>query len=276
VSAEGKTIVITGASGGIGAIAAKELQDQGATVIITGRSPEKTKKVAGELGVEPLLADFAKFADVRALAAQINERVDHIDVLVNNAGGEFNPGDTTADGHEPNFQINHLSTFLLTELLHDKLAAAPAPRVINTSSMGNNLGSVDMTDLDWKRRRAFALRAYGTGKLMNILHARELAKRWAGDNITGTAFHPGVVSTDFGRGNFLSGLVYRTPIKHIAMITPAKGATPIVDLSTREDRDEINSVFFNRHKPSNQTAKQANDVELMSELWDRSVELTNP
>lgn len=270
---EGKTIVITGASGGIGEVAAKELQKQGANVIIAGRSPEKTKKVAQELGIDPLVADYANFSDVRRLAAEISDRTDHIDVLVNNAGGEFNPGKTTVDGHEPNFQINHLSTFLLTQLLHDKLAAAPAPRVINTASIGNNLGSIDMTDLDWKRRHTFATRAYGTGKLMNILHARELSKRWASDNITGTAFHPGIVASDFGRGNFAAGLIYRTPLKKIFLISVDKGASPIIDLATREDRDEINAAYFDRHKPSTRTSKQANDTQLMSDLWDRSEEL---
>jgi NAD(P)-dependent dehydrogenase (short-subunit alcohol dehydrogenase family) len=272
-SPEGKTIVITGASDGIGAIAAKELAKQGANVIVVGRSPEKTKAVAEEVGTEPLTADFTEFEQVRRLAGEINERVDHIDVLVNNAGGMFLHGNTTPDGHEPNFQTNHLSPFLLTNLIKDKLAAAPAPRMIVTSSMGNNVGRVKLDDLDYKKRRGIDTFVYGTSKLENILFARELAKRWAPDNITGTAFHPGVVASEFGRDSWTAGLVYRTPIKRLVMITPEKGATPIVDLATREDRDEINSVFFFRHKPNGPTSKQANDTRLMSDLWDRSEEL---
>ena len=272
-TAEGKTIVITGASDGIGAIAAKELAKQGANMVVIGRSPEKTKKVADEIGTEPLTADFSEFAQVRRLAEEINDRVDHIDVLINNAGGMFLHGNTTPDGHEPNFQINHLSPFLLTNLIKDKLVAAPAPRVIVTSSMGNNVGRVKMDDLDYKKRHGLDTFVYGTSKLENILFARELANRWEGDNITGTAFHPGVVASEFGRDSWTAGLVYRTPIKKLVMISPEKGATPIVDLATRANREEINRQFFFRHKPNGPTSRQSNDRELMRQLWDRSEEL---
>jgi NAD(P)-dependent dehydrogenase (short-subunit alcohol dehydrogenase family) len=269
----GKNVVITGASDGIGAIAAKDLAKQGANVTVIGRSPAKTEAVAKEVGSEPLTADFADFEQVRRLAGEINDRVDHIDVLINNAGGMFLHGNTTRDGHEPNFQINHLSPFLLTNLVKDKLVAAPAPRVIVTSSMGNNMGRVKMDDLDYQNRRGIDTFVYGTSKLENILFARELANRWESDNITGTAFHPGVVSSEFGRDSWTAGLVYRTPIRRVVMISPEKGATPIVDLATRADRESINRKFFNRHKPSNLTNKQADDTNLMRELWDKSVEL---
>lgn len=266
----GKTIVVTGASDGIGKFGAIELAKQGANVIVVGRSPEKTAAVAKEIGTEPLTADYAKFDDVRKLAGEINERVDKIDVLVNNAGGMFLSGNTTPDGHEPNFQINHLSPFLLTNLVKDKLVAADAPRMIVTSSFGNNFGRVQMDDLDYEKRHAVDTFAYGTSKLMNILFARELAKRWAGDNVTATAFHPGIVASEFGRNSWFAGLVYRTPIRKVTMISPEKGSTPIVDLATREDRDAINGKFFMRHKASNKTSKQADDVQLMTDLWNKS------
>ena len=110
-------------------------------------------------------ADYAKLDDVRALAQQIAERVESIDVLMNNAGGTVDPKKRTADGHEPNFQINHLGGFLLTNLLRDKLVANGGALVLNTSSIGNLAGSVDLNDLDFERRRAIELRCYGTGKL---------------------------------------------------------------------------------------------------------------
>ncbi|MGH2905922.1 MAG: SDR family NAD(P)-dependent oxidoreductase [Solirubrobacterales bacterium] len=274
IDVEGKTIVITGASDGIGMHAAKSLAKQGANVLVTGRSPEKTAAVAKEVGSDPLVADFSRFDEVRRLASEINERVDHIDVLVNNAGGMFLHRNLTPEGHEPNFQINHLSPFLLTNLLHDKLAAAPAPRVLVTSSMGNNTGRVKMDDLDYKKRHfpqdTFV---YGTSKLQNILFARELANRWETDNITGTALHPGVVRTEFGRDSWTAGLVYRTPINRLVMISPEKGSEPIVDLATRADRDAINRIFFFRHRPNGPTSRQANDADLMKALWERSEEL---
>src|SRR5687768_8000075 len=109
----GKTVLVTGASDGIGAVLARDVAAQGARVLVTGRSPEKTATVAESIGVEPLLADFSRLDDVRALAAQVSGQVDHLDVLVNNAGGTFSPSRRTHDGHEPNFQINHLAPFLL-------------------------------------------------------------------------------------------------------------------------------------------------------------------
>ena len=140
-------MVITGASDGIGAVAARELAGEGTDLIVVGRSPEKTNAIASEIGATAFTADYAKLDDVRALAAQISERVESIDVLMNNAGGTFEPKKWTADGHEPNFQINHLGGFLLTNLLRDKLAAASGALVLNTSSIGNLAGSVDLDDL---------------------------------------------------------------------------------------------------------------------------------
>lgn len=273
-SPAGKTIVITGASDGIGAVAARDLAGQGANVVVVGRSPEKTRAVAEACGADHFTADFSELAQVRRLAGELADRLDHIDVLVNNAGGMFRHGQKTADGHEPNFQINHLGPFLLTNLLKDRLAAAPAPRVVVTSSLGNNVGHVRLDDLDYERRRTTDTFAYGTSKLQNILFARELARRWASDDIAATAFHPGVVASEFGRDSWTAGLIYRTPLKKVLMITPEKGATPIADLATRADRAAINGEFFNRHKPSNLTNKQAGDAELAAGLWDESERLT--
>lgn len=273
-SPAGKTIVITGASDGIGAVSARELAKQGANVVVIGRSPQKTAAVAADCGSEPLTADFAELAQVRRLAGELIERLEQIDVLVNNAGGMFRHGNKTADGHEPNFQINHLAPFLLTNLLKQKLTAAPAPRVIVTSSLGNNVGHVRLDDLDYERRRTTDTIAYGSSKLQNILFARELARRWATDDVTATAFHPGVVSSQFGRDSWSAGLIYRTPLKRVLMITPEKGATPIVDLATRAGREAINGEFFNRHKPSGLTNRQAGDAGLASGLWEQSELLT--
>lgn len=269
----GKTIVVTGASDGIGKFGALALAELGADVVVIGRSPEKTAAVAEQIGSEPLTADFAKFDDVRRLAQELNDRVEKIDVLVNNAGGMFLHNELTADGHEPNFQINHLSPFLLTNLIKDKIVAAPEPRVIVTSSMGNNVGRVKLNDLDYKKRRGFDTFVYGTSKLMNILFARELGKRWADQDVATVAFHPGIVASEFGRDSWFAGIAYRTPVGKSVMISPEKGSTPIVDLATRADREEFNGKFFNRHKPSTLTNRQADDAELMRELWEVSEEL---
>lgn len=271
-SLEGKTIVVTGASAGIGAAAARKLAGLGATVLVVGRSPEKCAAVAASIGVEPLVADFAKLGEVRRLADELLERCPRIDVLANNAGGAFQKRTVTEDGHELTFQVNHLAPFLLTMLLRQRLAATPGARIINTASDGNRMGKVDLDDLDWSRRRWAALRVYGTTKLENILFARELAKRWAGDGITAMSFHPGVVASDFGREGFVTGLVYRSPLKRF-LVSTEDGAAPLVELATRPDPAAVNGVYFSRHKANGKTAKQADDPALAGALWDRSAAL---
>src|SRR5664279_728244 len=168
----GRTVLVTGASDGIGAVSAKVLTAKGATVHVTGRSADKLRPVAEAAGTDPLIADFSCLDDVRRLADQVGERVDTLDLLMNNAGGTFAPSKKTHDGHEPNFQVNHLAPFLLTYLLRPRLAAAGTSLVLNTSSIGNLMGKIVLDDLDYEHRRAIEFVAYGTGKLMNIVFTR--------------------------------------------------------------------------------------------------------
>jgi len=145
---EGKMVVITGASDGIGAQAARQLHRKGANVVLVGRAPEKTHKIADELGVNSYLADFAKLDDVRKLAHQLKQDYPHIDVLLNNAGGIFGNRELTIDGHEKTLQVNHLAPFLLTNLLLDTLINSKAS-VVNVSSIANRLyGNLDIHDLE--------------------------------------------------------------------------------------------------------------------------------
>lgn len=270
MSAEGRTIVITGASDGIGEVAARELHKQGARVIVTGRSPEKTRRVADAVKSPALIADFADFEQVRRLAGEIIEAAPQIDVLVNNAGGMFKPRRRTKDGHEPNFQINHLSPFLLTHLLKPNLTAAVAPRVLNTASMANNYGHLRIDKLDGHFSENVA---YGTGKLMNILFTRGIARRWKDDGIVSAALHPGIVKSGFGRDSMLVAPLYKLGSMTGIVIDSEKGATPIIDLATREPRDEINGVFFFRHKAGGRENRQARSEQLQDQLWEKSTEL---
>ena len=173
---------------------------------MTGRSADKLRPVAESVGTEPLIADVSRLDDVRCLASEIGERVGSIDVLMNNAGGTFAPSRKTVDGHEPNFQVNHLAPFLLTNLLRPQLVAAGSSLVVNTSSIGNLMGKIRLDDLDYQRRRAFEFPAYGTGKLMNIVFTRGIAQRWSDDGVVSVAVHPGPVGSSFGRDSWLVGL----------------------------------------------------------------------
>lgn len=218
-------------------------------------------------------ADYAKLDDVRALAQQIAERVESIDVLMNNAGGTVDPKKRTADGHEPNFQINHLGGFLLTNLLRDKLAANGGALVLNTSSIGNLAGSVDLNDLDFERRRAIELRCYGTGKLQDILFTRGIAQRWSDDGIVSAAVHPGPAATKFGRDSWFVGLLYRTPLKRFGTITPEQGAAPLIAVAQRGADPAINGVYFSRFTENGRENRQASDQDLIDGLWRASERL---
>lgn len=261
-----KTIIITGGSSGIGAAAARVLREQGATVAITGRSPE-TLRLAQEIGADAFLADFAKLRDVRALAEQLLARYPRIDVLANNVGGLIATRQMTEDGHEKTLQVNHLGGFLLTLLLRERLEASHAT-VINTSSGAHRMGRIDFDDLESARGYS-AWRAYGTAKLMNILHAAEINRRFEG--VHGVSFHPGVVATGFAReGARMARLLYESTLRRLFMIPPEKGADTLVWLaSTMPVRDWAPGEFYVKRKRS-RTKAEAKDVRLAERLWDWS------
>jgi NAD(P)-dependent dehydrogenase (short-subunit alcohol dehydrogenase family) len=269
----GKTVLVTGASDGIGAEAARVLAGKGATVHVTGRSADKLGPVAEEVGTQPLIADFSRLDDVRRLADEVSERVPTLDVLMNNAGGTFAMSRKTADGHEPNFQVNHLAPFLLTNLLRPRLAAAGRSLVVNTSSVGNLMGRIRLDDLDHERHRAFELQAYGTGKLMNIVFARGIAQRWSDDGIVAVAVHPGPAGSSFGRDSWFVGLAYRSPLKRFATISVADGAAPLVALAERGPDPEIDGLYFSRFDPKGRENRQAHDQSVIDGLWERSAAL---
>ncbi len=269
----GRTVLVTGASDGIGAEAARVLAARGATVHVTGRSVDKLRPVAEAVGTDPLVADFSRLDDVRRLAGEVSERVTTLDVLMNNAGGTFGPSRKTHDGHEPNFQINHLAPFLLTHLLRPQLASAGSSLVVNTSSVANLVGKIALDDLDYERRRAIEFAAYGTGKLMNILFTRGIAQRWSGDGVVSVAVHPGPVGSSFGRDSRLVGLLYRTPLKRFATISVADGAAPLIALAERGPDPDINGRYFSRFAADGRESKQAGDQSVIDGLWDRSTAL---
>ncbi len=269
----GRTVLVTGASDGIGAEAARVLAARGARVLVTGRSADKLRPVAEAVGTEPLVADYSRLDDVRGLAEQVAARVERIDVLMNNAGGTFAPSRRTHDGHEPNFQVNHLAPFLLTNLLRPQLAAAGSSLVVNTSSIGNLVGRIVLDDLDYAHRRAIEFPAYGTGKLMNIVFTRGIAQRWTEDGIRSVAVHPGPVGSSFGRDSWAVGLLYRSPLKRFATITVEDGAAPLVALAQAGPSDEVNGRYYSRFTPDGREHRQARDQRVVDGLWDRSAEL---
>lgn len=266
-----RVIVITGASDGIGAAGARQLVAGGHTVVVVGRSQEKTASLARELGTDSFVADFARLDDVRTLAAALRERYPRIDVLVNNAGGIFGDRTRTVDGFEKTLQVDHLAPFLLTNLLMDTLVARGAS-VITTSSIAARLfGHIDLDDLENDRRYS-ANKAYGDAKLANVLFTQELARRFGGQGISAAAFHPGVVRTNFASDtSSVMRFVYRTPLSRLAgFVTPEQGADQLVWLAEgTAGRDWVSGEYYQRRKVA-KTNPQARDAALASALWDVS------
>ncbi|GMA31526.1 hypothetical protein GCM10025875_15180 [Litorihabitans aurantiacus] len=216
------------------------------------------------------MADFARFDDVRRLASQIRDRVEHIDVLANNAGGVFGERRPTDDGHERTFQINHLSPFLLTELLHDRLVGGGS--VVNTSSVAAaRFGVIDIDDLD-NRKRFNANRAYGSAKLANILHVRGLHERYTAEGVSAVAFHPGMVGTNFAADTTSwFRFIYRTPLRHLILISAEKGGSTLEHfLAGTAGRDWESGQYYDERSLVREPHPQAQDAELVTELWRRS------
>ena len=263
-----RTIVITGASDGIGASAARTLSRQGERVVVVGRSPGKTERIAKEIGADFFIADFAELAQVRNLARQLKEKYPRIDVLANNAGGIMGPRQLTVDGHEKTFQVNHLAPFLLTTELMGVLTASNAT-IINTSSAANGFGKLDLDDLDSARSYS-TNRAYGTGKLANILFTSELNRRFGAEGITTAAFHPGVVATNFAaESTSPMRHAYKTFLNRF-LLSPERGADTLVWLATAAPGEDWISGAYYAKRALAKANKQAYDAGLARGLWERS------
>lgn len=266
-----QTIVITGASDGIGAAAARRLAASGARVVLVGRSPDKTAAVAAGIGAPYHLADFTDLDQVRTLGAELLAAYPRIEVLANNAGGLMGRRAVTVDGFEKTFQVNHLAPFLLTHLLLPALRAGSA-KVLQTSSVAaQRWGRLDLDDLQNERHYA-PEKAYGDAKLANILFTRELQRRYGDAGIAAVAFHPGIVATNFAsETNHVMRYLYRTPlISRLFMISPDQGAAPLVWLSQGTPGTTwLPGEYYERDRIA-ATHPQAADDELARRLWDLS------
>ncbi|MEN0022338.1 MAG: SDR family NAD(P)-dependent oxidoreductase [Microbacterium sp.] len=271
-----KTIVITGASDGIGAAAARQLADSGHRLLLVGRSAEKTRAVADDTGAEALTADFARLDDVRALAGRIDDLLgdDGLDVLANNAGGIFGDRTPTVDGHEKTIQVNHLAPFLLTNLLLPRLLRSRAA-VINTSSVGHRLfGDLDVDDLD-NERRFSANKAYGDAKLANVLFAKSLHTRFHADGLSAVAFHPGTVRTNFAAdSSSLMRLIYRSFLGRLILTGVEEGGSILRwFIEGTPDETWFSGAYYDERTLSNRVNPQVDDPALAEALWQKSAEL---
>ncbi len=271
----GKQILITGATNGIGLAAAEALVALGANVAIVGRSETGLRiaaarvKAARKRGatVDTLVADHSSQQAVRKLAGGVLGRYPRLDVLINNAGAMYARRQVTGDGIERTWAVNHLAPFLLTTLLLDRLKESAPARIVTTASAAHQGARIPFTDLNAERSyRGFE--RYGQTKLANILFTRELARRLEGTGVTATCFHPGLVATGFNRNNGLLMDLGMTILRPVSR-SPEKGAETLVWLATSpEAANASGGYFFDREQRA--PSAEAQDMDTARRLWEAS------
>lgn len=278
---KGKTCVITGATSGIGRAAAIQLGRLQADLILIGRDERRGVELIRRLErAHPhgnalfLRTDLSVQREVRDLAATIQSHCASVHVLINNAGARFNSFRPSKDNIESTFAVNHLSHFLLTILLMEKLMAAKAARVVTVSSSAHASASGDF-ERNLRAENYDRKDAYGGSKLANVMFAYELARRLRGMMITSNAMDPGGVATNLGKNN---GLV--SWMRHIGyhalkrnLISPSKGAETIVYLATSSKVDGISGKYFFRNREA-ESSRISHDEDAAKKLWEWSLKLT--
>ena len=276
----GKSVLVTGGTGGIGRATAIGLAALGARVGITGRDQARTVAAAagiraatGNAAVDAFAADMSAQAGVRRLAAQVAGTYPRLDVLVNNVGGFWAHRHVTADGLERTFALNHLAPFLLTNLLLGRLTASAPARVVTVSSGAQASGRINFEDLQGERNYS-GQRAYSQSKLANVMFTYELARRLDGTGVTATVLHPGVVRTSFGAEDQAAYFAVMSRVARLFMKTPAQGAVTSIYLASSPDVEGITGRYFANRKPKTAN-KAAYDTAAAAWLWQASAGLAD-
>lgn len=274
---QGKVVVITGATSGIGQVAAEKLAAMGARMVLVGRDPARGEAALARLnqiapGAKHTIhyGDLSRLSEMKRVAAEIAQAEPRVDVLVNNAGALFNARQVTEDGFELTFATNHLSYFVMAHGLRERLAASAPARIVNTSSNAHRRARIDLDDLQ-SARDFSGFMVYSRSKLMNILFTRELARRLSGTGVTGNSLHPGFVATRFGdqSGGWFSYMVRFW--KNFA-ITPEEGAATIVYLASSPEVESVTGKYFYKCRPSTPT-RAAQDDAAAKRLWAETAKL---
>jgi retinol dehydrogenase 12 len=274
---DGKVCIVTGATGGIGRITAREVARRGAAVVIIGRNRARGEaavaeaRAVGGASATFLAADLSSQNDIRRLAGEILERHPRIDVLVNNAGGMFRRRSLSPDGIEMTFALNHLSYYLLTHLLMPALVEAPAARIVNVASAAHRGVDIDFDNLQGERGYR-GLRAYKRSKLANICFTFELARRLEGGTVSVNALHPGFVATDIGARSDRMAAIAWWLVSRFA-IDVEKGARTSIHLAASPDVEGASGRYFSECRPAAPSAP-ACDRDVQGKLWDISAAMT--
>jgi NAD(P)-dependent dehydrogenase (short-subunit alcohol dehydrogenase family) len=274
---EGKTVLITGGTGGIGLATATALGAKGARVGITGRDRPRAEHAAGLIAnagggtVDVFVADMSSTAEVRRLAEEVLGTYPRLEVLVNNVGGFWAHRHVTAEGMERTFALNHLAPFLLTNLLLERLVSSAPARIVTVSSGAQSMGKIDFQDLMGEAKYS-GQRAYNQSKLANVMFTYELARRLEGTGVTATVLHPGVTSTGFGAEDTAPGWGPVIAVMRLFMKKPEQGAETSVYLASSPDVEGVTGRYF-----ANRTTKESHrasyDTAATARLWQVSAEL---
>ena len=274
---DGKTVVVTGGTSGIGEVAAKRLAQMGARIVLIARDKSRAAAILRRLRERgPKLAhsvhyaDLTRLAEMKRVAAQIASQEPRIDVLINNAGALFGTRQVTEDGLEYTFALNHMAYFVMTEGLRERLTASAPARIVNTASASHYEAMLDFSDLQSEKGFS-ATKAYGRSKLCNVLFTRELARRLQGTGVTANCLHPGFVATRFGdqSGGLISHFVW---FAKFFAISPEKGAQTIVYLASSPDVAGMTGKYFDECRVTTPSLP-AHDERAASLLWERSAAL---
>lgn len=275
-----KVCVITGATAGMGKEAALNLAAMGFTLGLVGRNPDKISSTLSEIQsatgndhITFFQADLSLMGDVRRLTDEIQSKFDKIDVLLNNAGAYISEFRKTKDGFENTFALNHLSYFLLTDLLLDILKATPNSRIVNVASNAHLNAHLDLDDLQgFNAYKGWP--AYCKSKLCNIMFTYELARRLEGSSTTANCLHPGFVKTNFGDNNKRSVRMSLGAAKALGAISVKKGAKTSIYLASSDEVEGVNGKYFAKCKIKD-SSSQSYAIDDQKRLWDISEQLLN-
>ena len=272
-----KNVIITGASDGIGATAARGLNQAEYNLYLVGRNKAKTAKVANEVDAQYFTADFSQLDQVRHLAELLQRTLgdQKIDILVNNAGGLFGTHALTNDGFERTIQVDYLAPFLLTQLLMPNFNPDQAV-VINTSSIAHQLfGHINLNDLNNSHKKYKGTKAYGDAKLANILFANELDRRFHKDGLSAVSFHPGMIRTNFANDKkSWMYRIYHTVLNKVVMQSAQEGGNTLRFFIEGTPGETWESgAYYNKREKANRVNPQVNDLNLQQQLWDKTQKL---
>jgi NAD(P)-dependent dehydrogenase (short-subunit alcohol dehydrogenase family) len=273
----GKTVLITGASAGVGLHSAIGLAKLGTEVVMVGRDEQRTtqavalvKSQTGNQSVSYLLADLSSLKDVRKLAEEFKDKYKKLDVLLNNAGAIFLSRKVSVEGYEMSLALNHLNYFLLTNLLLDMLKAGPSGRIVNVSSRAHYRGHVNFDDLQ-SQHGYNGMRVYSMSKLMNVLFTYELSRRLQGTHVTANCLHPGFVASNFAGNN---GWFVRLGMAFMPRrISVEDGAKCSIYLASSPEVQGLSGKYFNYDLKEKRSSDESYDEVVAKRLWGVSEQL---